>query len=237
MSDVTRLSPSDRFNSLVEGLFSDVQSRLNDGWFPDAGTEERSTIIQIWRRLRRMQRRFAEIMAQLKAGTLAQVGAQAGAQVGPEVAARPAAESAADRPAGSAPRWRPLQPPGWVIHAISWFVWNRHCDYKEMLADPEMEAQVVAAPQLGSVLRPMCQMLHVKQPAWLRRVRKARKRVKKEIPPAPEWITSQPGAIFKPDGSVWMRFGGSSVYGKGPYRSLEEAQRWDQPQRIWPRED
>jgi len=227
VNEIASLSPSERFNSVIEGLFSDVQSRLANGWFPEA-LAERLTIILIWRRLRRMSRRFAAIMARYRAGTLPEAGAEAGS--GP-------ARTAAVRPAG-APRVRePSRRLGWVIHAVSWFVWGRHYQMEEMLEVPETAEMVADAPEFGSVLRPMCRMLAVKQPAWLRlprRPRKPRKRVKKMFPPAPEWVVNRPGAIFKPDGSVWERFGASAMFGKGSWRSLEQAQKHDPPQRIWP---
>jgi hypothetical protein len=66
VNEVARLSPSERFNSLIEGVFSDVQTKLADGFFPEA-LARRSLIILIWRRMRR---RFADIMARFQAGTL-----------------------------------------------------------------------------------------------------------------------------------------------------------------------
>jgi hypothetical protein len=232
------LSPSDRFNSLMEGLFDDIATRAANGWFPLAPVQL-VLIKLIWRRLRRMSRRFADIMARFHAGTLPQVGSEAGTL--------PAADStpdrpAADRPAGSphpseGPRpQQPSQRSGWVIHAVSWFVWNRHYELEEMLEDPEMAARVASAPQLGSVLRPLCQMLAVKLPAWLRLPRRARPPVVK-FPPAPDCVVNEPGAILRADGSVWMRLGASNHWRPGFGQTLEEAQKFDPPVRIWPRED
>jgi hypothetical protein len=119
---------------------------------------------------------------------------------------------------------------------VSWFVWNRHYELEEMLDDPETAAQVADAPQLGSVLRPMCRMLAVKPPAWLRLPRRARPSVAK-FPPAPEWLVSEPGAELRADGSVWMRLGASNHWRPGFGQTLEEAQKFDPPVRIWPRED
>ena len=48
-----------------------------------------------------------------------------------------------------------------------------------LVADPEMQAMVAAAPQVGRILRPFCHMLGLPLPEWLRlpkRVRVRRKR-------------------------------------------------------------
>ena len=216
------LSPADRFTRIVEGLFADITTRATNPWFPLA-VVELALIKLIWRRLRRMSRRFAAIMAQLRAGTLPEAGSA------PE---RPAAA----RPAGSPRSREPWRCFGWVIYAVSWFVWNRHYELEEMLEDPETATQVAAAPQLGSVLRPMCQMLAVKPPAWLRLPRRAR-RVVERFPPAPDWLVNAPGAELRADGTVWMRLGASTHWRPGCGQTLEEAQKFDPPVRIWPRDD
>jgi hypothetical protein len=108
---------------------------------------------------------------------------------------------------------------------------------EEMLEDPDVVEQVAAAPQLGSVLRPLCQMLHVKAPPYLRLPRKPRRRVKKPIEPAPDWMVNQPDVVVKPDGTVWMHLGASTKWkpdGSGIGRTLEEARKFDPPMRIWP---
>src|SRR5665213_726830 len=145
-----------------------------------------------------------------------------------------AAEAPAARPAAAPRAERPSQRAGWVIHAISWFLWNRHYELDELLEDPAMVAQVAAAPQLGGGLRPMCQMLAVKPPAWLRRPRKPRRRV--ERPPAPDFIMNDPAAIHRPDGTIWKRFGASTNWRKPDllWDTLEQAQKFDRPRRIWP---
>jgi hypothetical protein len=179
----------------------------------------------IWRRLRRLSRRFHAIMAKCRAGTV------------PEAGSAPV-RAAVVRPAGS-PRVRELSRRfGWVIYAVSWFVWGRHYDLEEWLEVPETAEMVGDAPEFGSVLRPMCQMLAVKPPVWLRLPRRARKpRPSRAIkhPPAPEWMLKDPQAIIKPDGSVWMRFGCSTSWRPGCGRTFEEALKMDRPQRIWPR--
>ena len=223
VNDTARLSPPERFNSLLEGLFSDLATRAANAWVP-VPPHQLVLIKLIWRRLRRMSRRFAAILARWHAGTL--------------VAARSAPRrAAAARPAGSM-RWQGLsQRFGWVIHAVSWFVNVRHFELKEMLEDPEAAALVAAAPELGRVLRPLCQMLAVPVPDWLRLPRRARRRLVVAIPPAPAWLLAEPGAIVHADGTVWMRFGASTKWTKpGLWDTLEEAQRFDPPIQVWPRD-
>jgi hypothetical protein len=105
-----------------------------------------------------------------------------------------------------------------------------------MLEAPETPPLVTDAPQLGSVLRPMCQMLAVKPPAWLRLPRRPRPSRAVKHPPPPDWLVNEPGAILKPDNSVWMRLGASTLWKPGCGQTLEEAQRFDYPRRIWPRD-
>jgi hypothetical protein len=216
------LTPADRFTRIIEGLFADITTRATNPWFPLLPVEL-VLIKLIWRRLRRMSRGFAAIMAQLRAGTLPEVGSEA---------RRPAAA----RPAGSPRAREPWRHFGWVIHAVSWFVMMRHHELEEMLEDPETAVQVAAAPRLGRELRPLCRMLAVKQPAWLRLPRRAPRPVVK-FPPAPDWLVNEPGAELRADGSVWMRLGASTHWKPGFGQTLEEAQKFDPPVRIWPRED
>jgi len=224
MTTTAGLSPTDRFNSLMEGLFTDVATEVPKSWIAIP------VITLVWRRLRRMVRRFNTIMARFRAGALpAPDSAPAGAAV-----ARPAA---APRPAHGS---RPLELPrrkGWVIQAISWFLLVRHYELEEMLDDPETAALVADAPQLGSVLRPMCRLMGVKKPAWLRLPRRARRRVVETIPSAPDWLVNEPGAQLRADGTVWMRLGASTKWRPGFGQTLEEAQKFDLPVKIWPRED
>jgi hypothetical protein len=221
VNETARLSPPDRFNSLIEGLFGDMTTRAANG-----SVEWPLNLVLIkliWRRLRRMSRRFAAILARLQAGTL--------------VEARRAPGRAA-RTAGSW-RWVGLsQCSGWVIHAVSWFVMMRHYELEEMLEDPETAALVAEAPQLGSVLRPLCRMLAVTPPAWLKLPRRARApRVAKTIPPAPEWLLEGPHKVVRADGSVWMHLGSSTHWKPGDELTLEQARKFDPPIRIWPRDD
>jgi hypothetical protein len=218
---IPTLSPADRFNSLIEGLFSDITTKATNPWFP-LSVAQLVLIKLIWRRLRRMSRRFAAILVRFRADTP------------PEADSAPDHPAASSRPSRGPRPEQPSQRLGWVIHAVSWFVWNRHYDLEEMLEHPGMATLVADAPQLGSVLRPLCRMLHVKPPAWLRLPRRPRRMVEK-FPPAPEWLVNEPGAILKPDGTVWMHLGSSTHWKPGSALTLEEARKLDPPIRIWPR--
>jgi hypothetical protein len=231
VSETVRLSPFERFNCLMEGLFDDVRTRATNPWIPPVAVEM-VLLKLIWRRLRRMSRRFAAIMARYQAGTLVPVEA-APDSVPNRAAADPVVE---DRPAGSPRPKGPSQRMGWVIYAVSWFVNVRHFELKEMLEDPAMVTQVAEAPELGGVLRPLCRMLMVKQPAWLRLPRKPRPVVEK-FPPAPDYVLAEPGAELRPDGTVWLRMGASRFWkpGHSSWETLEEALKYDYPVKIWPR--
>jgi hypothetical protein len=109
-------------------------------------------------------------------------------------------------------------------------------ELEKLVEDPELQALVAAAPQLGRVLRPLCHMLAVKLPPWLRLPRRPRRPVEKH-PPAPDWLVNEPGAELRPDGTVWMRLGASTIWRPGSGQTLAEAQKFDRPRRIWPRED
>jgi hypothetical protein len=184
-----------------------------------------------WRRLRRMKARFASVMARFHAGTLPTPGS-ARRDPAPD---RPAdAPSVADGP-------RPLELPrypGWVIYTICGT--NLRCfELEEILEDPATPAHVAEVPQLGGMLRAMCRMLGVKKPAWLRlprRPRRPRPSRRRVIPPAPDWAVNAPGAILKPDGTVWQRWGASTTWRPGSPGTLEEAQKFDRPRRIWPQD-
>jgi len=80
-------------------------------------------------------------------------------------------------------------------------------------------------------------MMGVRKPAWLRLPRRARPRCVVTHPPAPDWLVNEPGAMLRSDGSVWMRMGASTHWRPGHPGTLEEAQKFDPPVRIWPRRE
>jgi hypothetical protein len=237
VNDATRLSLPDRFTSLVEGLMNDVQAEVRWAWVPIP------LIKLFWRRLRRMKARFASIMARFNAGTLPAPGSarrdpapDPPAEVpSPGDASNPPAEPppAAGPPPLELPRY-----PGWVIRTICGTN-LRQFELEDILEDPETPAYVADLPQLGGMLRAMCRMLGVKKPPWLRlprRPRPPRPSRRRVIPPAPDWAINAPGAILKPDGTVWQRWGASTTWRPGFGVTLEEAQKFDRPRQIWPQD-
>jgi hypothetical protein len=85
-----------------------------------------------------------------------------------------------------------------------------------MLDDPEMAALVAGAPQLGRVLRPLCRMLAVKPPAWLRLPRRRR--------PAPARAAARPTPLRLGAGELWRA--------PGLWETREEAQKFDAKIRV-----
>jgi hypothetical protein len=61
------------------------------------------------------------------------------------------------------------------------------------MADPEMAQLVAAAPQAGRILRPLCRMLRVRRPAYLRPPRRAP--AQPEFSPAAPFAEPQSGAV------------------------------------------
>jgi len=246
MALIIELPLSDRFSFLIKGLLSDVVAEVPMGWVAVP------LIKLLWWRLRRMSARFASIMAQYEAGTLPAPGAARRPPAPAGAADAPSPADASSPAAGSSPPAephppaapRPLELPrrvGWVTQKINGAeVWAD--ELKAMLADPRVPAAVAEAPQLGRVLRPACRMFGVKLPPWLRlpclpRVRPPRPSRRRVIPPAPDWAVNAPGAILKPDGTVWQRWGASTLWRPGDPGTLEEAQKFDRPRQIWPRWD
>jgi hypothetical protein len=214
MSDAATLSPTDRFTTLIEGLYICVSDAVGYGF------AEIPLAVLLWCRLRRLARRFASTLARYHAGTL------------------PAPGTARRHPAPARPASgpRPMELPrrlGWVTHEISMAVFRRYA-LDDLLDHPQTETLVAAAPQLGRVLRPLCHMMAIRPPPWLRLPRRERRRIEKN-PPAPDWLVNEPGAELRADGSVWMRLGASTIWRPGSGQSLAEAQKFDRPRRIWPR--
>jgi len=239
MSDCATRSLPERCTSLIEGLMNDVEADVCWGLVP-------IWLIKLfWRRLRHLKARLVCMLARFNAGTLPAPGAarrepaaDPGFAEAERVQLRAGRSPAED---GSSPSHGSLalelpQYSGWVVLTISGTIVRRF-ELEEILEDPEAEAMVAATPQYGRVLRPLCRMLGAQVPAWLRLPRRARRRVVKTVPPAPEWMVAQPGAELRADGTVWMRFGASTAWRPGGPETLEEVQKFDRPRKIWPREE
>ena len=98
---IGRLSPSERFSCLIEGLMQDVAGDAPTGWLP-------IPLIRIlWRRLRQLNARFAAVLARFRAGTLPTAGTLP--KEAPKVAPPPPDE-APSRPATADPDASPRPP-------------------------------------------------------------------------------------------------------------------------------
>ena len=184
-------------------------------WFPNW------FIKLFWLRFRNLKRRFAAIIAAYQAGTLPAPAATA-----------------------SSPPAKPRRPPtsrleglptyrGWVPEQIG-FTMIPGYELEKLVEDPELAALVAAQPELGSVLRPLCHMLAVRMPPWLRLPRRPRRPVVNLYPP-PASLLAEPGAMLRADGSIWMRLGASTHKSLGLWESREEVEKFDPPVKIWPR--
>jgi hypothetical protein len=212
METQTPIHPiAERFTGLIEELTTYVQA---DVWY----TIEVITLFLL--RLGRMKRRFNSIMARYRAGTLEAPGR----------VRRPAVERMVV---------------GWVEKEVLSTRWGSLLEIsrivipgyelEKMVDTAELAALYAEVPQIGRVLRPLCHMLAVRMPAWLRLPRKPRRRVKKAIPPPPDYLLADPHAMLRPNGTVWMHVGASRYWKPGRGETLEEARKFDPPQRIWPR--
>jgi len=142
----------------------------------------------IWGRLCGMRRRFIDLAARVQAGTL-------------PAKRPPRPPPASPRPATPRPAAVPDQPrlppqsSGWLLRQVPE---PHHVAYwrgplEQFLADPETIAQVAAAPQTGRILRPLCRMLNVVPPEYLRLPpRPRRKRPPRPKPPlTPEQVDAK----------------------------------------------
>ena len=131
-------------------------------------------ILLIWTRLGRIAQRLARIFAQLEAGTLKPPRKRPATPRKP--VARPP-QPAADRklPRGVA----------WLVPLVPGISFGRE-RLEALFAEPEMQAMLAAAPQLGRSLRPLCHMLGLRPlPPLLR------------LPAKPEPAPSGPAAAAK----------------------------------------
>jgi hypothetical protein len=199
MTAITDLSLPDRFTGLIEGLMKDVEVQVVWGWTPIL------LIKLLWRRLRHMKARFASILARFRAGTLATPGSARKPSARPPAAAEPP----------------PLVLPrhvGWVLQTISGTLIPGY-ELEKLVAEPELAALVAEVPQLGRVLRPLCRMLAVRMPAWLRLPRRRAVR-----PPQPRPTLIRLGA-----GQLWCA-------PSGLWPTREQAEKFDAKIWVWPDE-
>ena len=150
-------------------------------------------------RLGRIAQRLDRLMLRWQAGTLPRPR--------PPHAPRPAAEAS---PCINVPRIN--VPPIYVPQGHAWLIRlvQPTAQYipqlERFLADPQTRALVAAAPQAGRLLRPLCRMLAIAPPDWLRLpARPARPRPLQPAPvqlapvqPAPVQPAPEPGTPDRP---------------------------------------
>ncbi len=125
--------------------------------------------ILIWKRLSRTGQRFARLVARVRSGELPSAR-PAGCRA--RQAKRRKSDDPTDRPVERLPRGL-----AWLLRLVpEAAVYGSQLNH--LLSDPEMVALLTAAPQMGRLLRPLCQMLGIRlsdhpllQPA--RRMREA----------------------------------------------------------------
>ena len=208
MTHPAPLTPIARFSRLIEALMQDVAGDVPTGWLP-------IPFVRImWRRLRQLNARFFSVLARFRAGSLPKAGTL------PKPATPPADAPRAPKPADPAapqPGPRPKSLPrqvGWLFRKIS-YAGHRREELQDLLDDPETEKLVADAPQLGRTLRPLCRMLGVAPPAWLRLPARPRR----PLPPKPKKILLRLGA-----GQHWRE-------GDKFWPSREQALKYDA--KIW----
>ena len=209
---------------------------------------------RIWRRVRQLGDRFARLVERVRAGGFcdAMPARGRGALVRAEAEVRP------KRLPGAVRRYV-----GWLAHLLHETDGSKSRMYW-ILARPNVKELLAEAPlHFGQILRPLCRMLGVEVPIPLllaERERKAtvvaeaevepeavsaetvevrapRPRRVAKYPPAPEFLVNIPGAIHRPDGSIWLHLGASCNWRPGDAETLEQARKRDPPHRIWPREE
>ena len=144
----------ERFALIIEALCQAAAARSARGWVAVAIAN------LIWMRLRRTGARFAKLAARVRSGEL-------------PAAARRSASGASDQPSDfraerQAKRRRSDRPAERLPRGLAWLlrlvpeaaVYGSQLNH--LLSDPEMVALLEAAPQMGRLLRPLCQMLGIR---------------------------------------------------------------------------
>jgi hypothetical protein len=72
---------------------------------------------------------------------------------------------------------------GWLIRRCGWQAAGCGSQLRQLLAEPEMAALLLAAPQAGRLFRPLCRMLAVELPPELARERGGAKGRHRPTPP------------------------------------------------------
>ena len=150
--------PIERFALIIEALCQAAAARSARRWIAVAIAN------LIWMRLRRTGARFAKLAARVRAGELP-AAARASASGASDQSAESRAERQAKRRKSDDPADRLAKrlPRGfaWLLRLVpEAAVYGSQLNH--LLSDPEMVALLQAAPQMGRLLRPLCQMLGIR---------------------------------------------------------------------------
>ena len=151
MAPTSPHAPAAHFARLIAMLCEAVGARIESPARPGLAGP---LIILIWTRLRRLAGRVTRLAARVEAGTLT-----------PPRNRTAAARTPLPR---TPPRMKLPRGFAWLVRLVP----ASSCgagQVQALLADPEMEALIAAAPQIGRSLRPLCHMLGVRPPPILRR--------------------------------------------------------------------
>ena len=150
MSSTQQPPPAERFASLIAALCAALGTRVTRPGKPGLPG---ALLIAIWNRLARMAARVTKLAARVEAGTL---------------------KPPRKRPAGS--RRTPAKPKpaeiklprhfAWLLPLVPGIAFGKG-HLQVLLDDPEMQALIAAAPQIGRTLRPLCHMLGLRPPPTL----------------------------------------------------------------------
>ena len=171
MSATVQPAPAERFARLIASLCAAVAARnIRPGKPGLAGP----LIVAIWNRLSRMAQRITRLAARLEAGTL---------------------KPPRKRPAGSRRTVAEPKPDGtklprgfaWLLPLVPGIVFGR-TQLQALLDEPEMQAFIAVAPQIGRTLRPLCHLLGLRPLPPLLRL------PPKPPPVHPEPLPSEPPA-------------------------------------------
>ncbi|MBV9655642.1 MAG: hypothetical protein JOZ42_13885 [Acetobacteraceae bacterium] len=156
--------------------------------------------VSTWNRLKRLVARFSALVAAVEAGRLPVRRAPAAARTPRQLA--PESQNKAQAPMQAAKLPNAY---GWLLTlAPELNTRIGRAQIETLIADPALLALLGKAPQAGRILRPLCHMLRIEPPQFLRLPRRPRRprrpATEAEAKPAPE---ARPRRTLKPS---WLRW-------------------------------
>lgn len=108
--------------------------------------------VQLWRRISHVVYRFER--------ALTRPGQARGARAGRRAGGREPGQSMSQSPRQSLRQSLPSGR-GWLVRELGYEAAGFGCQLEALLADPAMQAVLIAMPAMGRILRPLCRMLAV----------------------------------------------------------------------------